>query len=213
MGQILVNGLLQLAATFGAIVLICRICDFWWGKQGGTKLRSSIEDFWVRSSNALPEDIALKPLGVLSTFYDRLFGPGPFSKQAFLRTSLVSTLILIVTLSITGIVCNKPFGLSEWPWDKFETQRKVLSGLAESHETKSEKTPLDETFQVNAADIASMQGVGFQIAFTFCFVIVLVATTCVLNSLCLAVSRLILSEMTKERERVAARFLVRQPSW
>jgi hypothetical protein len=100
--------------------------ETWWGKDGEQHLRPSLENFWVRIADALPETILLKPLGALSLLFDRVLGTKPISKTAFWRSSGFIFLSFTISLSITGIFCGKPFGMSTAPWTAYKMEQDFL---------------------------------------------------------------------------------------
>jgi hypothetical protein len=202
MSALILTWLLHLALLFGALEWLCRVCDLYWGKPGETKLRSMVENFWVRTADALPENILLKPLGVLHAFYDRLFGAGPFTRKSLWRSSVISILLLLISLSITGLVCDKPFGMAQTPWENYRFQLHLLDGMAKQPlgpGKTSEGGPIIDDFRINARDLASLNGTGFEIAYTVFYVLGLTLGVAAFNSISLAVCRLILKEMSISR--------------
>lgn len=192
----------NLAVILIAIQVLCEMCELWWGKEGEQKLRTSLENFWVRTADALPESIILRPLGVLSAFYDRLFGPKPFSRNALWRTSVVACLLLTISLSIAGVFCDKPFGMSRFPWETYRLEQDFLKELTKEYGKKSAPQG-PEAFHIreNASDLSKLDGSPYEIAYTAFFAIFVIASTAVLNSICLALSRLILREMVGAKLR------------
>ncbi|TAK96737.1 MAG: hypothetical protein EPO07_14215 [Verrucomicrobia bacterium] len=194
MAKTVLNFFVNLGVILGAIKVLCEMCELWWGKEGEETLRSSVENFWVRTADALPESIILKPLGVLSSFYDHLFGPRPFSKKAFWRTSVIVCLLLVISLSIAGVFCGKPFGMSTGPWETYKLEQSFLKEVAKDSNYEKPETAAFHIHE-NASDLSKLEGLPYEIIYTVFFVLFVVLSTAVLNSVCLAISRLILREM------------------
>ena len=194
MGETLLHILTGLLGLLGAITLLCKMCEMWWGQEGEAKLRHYAENFWVRTADALPESIVLKPLGVLTAFFDQLFGSGQFSRQALTRGAVVSGLMLVLTLSIVGLSCGKPMGMEHSPWAAYRIQQSFLKRIAQDPNFNKPETAVFH-IQENAADLSGLAGTAWEIAYTVFFVAVVISTTALMNAVGLAISRLILREM------------------
>jgi hypothetical protein len=194
MAKTLLYSLVILGVILGAIKVLCEMCELWWGKEAEGRLRSSVENFWVRTADALPESIVLKPLGVLSAFYDQLLSAKPFSKRVLWRSSVVACLLLVISLSIAGIFCGKPFGMGNSPWETYRLEQGFLKELAKNPDLKKPELSAFH-IQDNVSDLSKLEGPVYEIAYTCFFLLFVVISTALLNSACLAVSRLILKEM------------------
>lgn len=188
----------QLVILLTSIKLITEILKFWFGREGDLKLRSTFEDIWMRFEETLPETIVLKPLGVLSNFYDRLLGERPFSARAFKITFAMTSLMLAITLSITGMLTGKPFGFGSPPWETYRLEQSFLQQLATNEDYNN---PAGERFYVreNATFLTQFDGVPYEIAYTVFFVLMVLLDVSVLVFLTSAMSRLILREMLAVR--------------
>ncbi|MES3030969.1 MAG: hypothetical protein V4697_00990 [Patescibacteria group bacterium] len=185
--------LVVLGAIFVGLKFLCEMCALWWGKEGENKIRPSILNLWVRAADALPESIVLKPLGVLALFYDRLIGSIPFSKRAVWRTSVITACLLVITTSIVGLQCGKPFGMGQYPWETYRLEQSFLESVAKNPEFDKGAAGLN--IRENASDLSKARGWPFEAGYTIYFVVFVLLNTALLNSICLAVSRLILKEM------------------
>ena len=108
--------LLIISACIGLTIAIVKFLEVWIGDNEKHKLQSKLEDLWIQIDDSSPKNIAIFPLGILDTFYNAILGNEIFSKKAYFRSSIISTLVLLSLLLISGMYTGHLLSIETPPW-------------------------------------------------------------------------------------------------
>jgi hypothetical protein len=144
------------------------------------------------------------PLTFFSTFLDALYGRKLLSWRGFWRSCIVSTLILIAALLLTGLFVGKPFGFETPPWKAFDETFKAFSETSQNEALFSNQTPEQRAATKRVyATVLSYNNIRYRLLYTGFFIFFIIALSSLMNFICLGISRVIAREMLEVHGFVA----------
>ena len=170
-------------------------------------LREKFEDWWISVAKTKPRYFAVALARGASEGLTDFFGKRFFSKRAFIRSSVISTGLLIMCLSLTGIL-----GIGVYPWKEFETSVKGLKNLPEVATTNGASS---DAVRIEAESRTKLKLLGerldrpqWKIVYCTGFYIILIAANAMSFFLSVAYSRLVLQEIVASGRVFAACALI-----
>jgi len=112
--------------------LLARLLDTWLRKSEKDKLKEKLTRVWQRIDNSSITSVSQAPLRVFSAILDTLLGDKVFTRKALWRTAILSTCLMVISLSVSGIIVNTPFGFTTPPWTAVDNQFKILTVISNS---------------------------------------------------------------------------------
>ena len=107
--------------------------DVWLSDAQHKKLRQKFEDWWLTVVDLDKLKLALACTIKLNNVLNRIFGDYLFSRQAFWRTSVSATGLLIASLALIGLLNHDIFGVK--PWENYrKTAEAVISTIPQLQE-------------------------------------------------------------------------------
>ena len=122
------NGFIAIILLLGVMGGIAKLLDLWLRDEQKSQLILKLREIYTTLNDSDPIAVIQAPMRGVGFLYGMVFGEKILSAKSFKRTSLVSILILIGSLTIAGWVLNKPFAIEESPWKAYE---KMTSGLSD----------------------------------------------------------------------------------
>ncbi len=109
-----------IAGFFALSIALAKFLDAWIDQSKKEILNKKLEDLWVKIEDSTPLSVAKIPLSILETLYNAIFGEQIFSKKAYMRSSIISAIVLISLLSVSGLYTGIAFSITTPPWKFYD---------------------------------------------------------------------------------------------
>jgi len=167
-------------------------------------IREQTTAAWIRFTQTDPLTIVRVPFTLFSVFLDAVYGDKIFSWRALWRSCLVSTILLVAVLLLTGLVVHIPFGIANSPWKAFgDTLDVVSQTCANPTIVQNETVEQREFARQLCSTIASYNTPGCRLLYTVLFIVLIIVLNWLMDFVCLGISRILLRDMIEVRSFVS----------
>lgn len=132
-----------LATALATAAMLSKVFDYLLTESAKQQLKAFIESAWIVHSDRHPSSISRAPLQTAIRLLDFLFGDRIISTTAIRRSCLLSVLVLILSLALTGLQTGDPFAIRLMPWISYKRQ---LDAAASTPETLNTIGPIPENY-------------------------------------------------------------------
>jgi hypothetical protein len=113
------------SGLFILIASLSKLLEAWIGDSGKRLLAEKVENLWVKVDDMESREVAIAPLKFLENLHNVIFGFRIFSKKAYIRATIISSIVLISLLIISGFYTGTPLSIKTPPWEFWKTYSKV----------------------------------------------------------------------------------------
>ena len=90
-----------IAVIIALIITLAKFLETCLREDEKKKLKKRLEEVWVKLDDFNPRLVAQSPLRLLNFLHDTVFGKAVFSKKAYIRTGIISMIVLLCWLGIS----------------------------------------------------------------------------------------------------------------
>ena len=182
-----------LAILAGLSVAITKLIEIWISESGKEALKEKIENLWVKFDDIESLIIAIAPLKFLESLHNVIFGARIFSKKAYFRATIISTITLLSLLSVTGLYTEKPFSIDTPPWEFWQNSNKATKiDLGDKKIDGTEYTEEEIRYHNKYANFFASK--SWIIGHSIVFIVLTLLINAIFDATSLSVTRMMLRE-------------------
>ena len=194
--------LLAVAAFLSGAVALGKLVDSWMVPREKLRLKERTIAVWFDFGSQDALSVIQTPLRFMAKILESIYGPSIFSWKALSRSTLVSFILLVASLGVTGIMTGEPFAIHSPPWKSFEDSFAMIDTTLNSDalkaQWKKEENKAGQKLILKAAERMKVYHTSQNKVLYNCFFVLFVL---LLNSImdfgCLVVARLTLLDMVR----------------
>ena len=180
-------------------IALAKFLETWLKDDEKKQLKRRLEEVWVKLDDFNPKLVAQSPLRLLNFLHDTVFGQAIFSKKAYMRTGIISMIVLLCWLGITGLFMEVPFAIKTPPWELFNKLNKIgIENILELKEdSKLSHKYTEEDKQRVIEKYSFLSSTGFVVGHSIVFILLTLLLNAFFDATSLALTRLMLKEIIK----------------